>query len=207
MSFHAPSAKTAETDHELLCRVLDHQSDAWTELLRRYRCLIHRCISKATGRVGAQLCPDDQDEIFCELCMNLLRDDMRKLRAYDPTRGVKLSTWLGLLSINTAYDHLRRRARFPMLAPGEDTVPERAADGPSPLEQLLSKERHGFLGQLVTRLSARDRDFVHLYFVQGMDAELIASTMNISVKTVYTKKHKISARLLRLAEQQLAVAA
>ena len=31
--------------------------------------------------------------------------------------------------------------------------------------------------------------------------------MNISVKTVYTKKHKISARLVRLAEQQLVAAA
>ncbi len=206
MKYRAPSAKTTETDFELLERVLDHQSDAWAELLHRYRALIHRCITKATSRVGAQLCPDDQDEIFCELCMNLLRDDMRKLRAFDPTRGVKLSTWLGLLSINTAYDCLRRRARYPLLAPNEDLTPERPSEGPSPLELLLKKERRGFLGQLVTRLSARDRDFVHLYFEQGLDAELIARTMNISVKTVYTKKHKISARLVRLAEQQLAAA-
>ena len=207
MKSRAPSAKNAESDFALLERVLDHQSDAWTEMLRRYRSLIFRCITKATSRAGAQMCPDDQDEIFCELCMNLLRDDMRKLRAFDPNRGVKLSTWLGLLSINTAYDHLRRRARYPLLAPGEDRTPERPADGPSPLEQLLKKERRGFLGQLVTRLSARDRDFVHLYFEQGLDAELIARTMNISVKTVYTKKHKISARLIRLAEQQLVAAA
>lgn len=207
MKSRAPQTKTAETDFELLERVLDHQGEAWTELLRRYRSLIHRCITKATSRVGAQLCPDDQDEIFCELCMNLLRDDMRKLRAFDPTRGVKLSTWLGLLSINTAYDCLRRRARYPLLAPNEDLTPERPADGPSPLEQLLKKERRGFFGQLVTRLSARDRDFVRLYFEQGLDAELIAHAMNISVKTVYTKKHKISARLVRLAEQQLAAAA
>lgn len=207
MKSRTPSSQNAETDFALLERVLDHQGDAWTELIRRFRALIHRCITKATSRVGAQLCPDDQDEIFCELCMNLLRDDMRKLRAFDPNRGVKLSTWLGLLSINTAYDHLRRRSRYPLLAPGEDHTPERAADGPSPLEQLLYKERHGFLGQLVTRLSARDRDFVHLYFEQGLDAELIARSMNISVKTVYTKKHKISARLMRLAEQQLAAAA
>lgn len=207
MKSRAPSVQKTETDFALLERVLNHQSDAWTELLRRYRALIFRCITKATSRVGAQLCPDDQDEIFCELCMNLLRDDMRKLRAFDPNRGVKLSTWLGLLSINTAYDHLRRRARYPLLSPGEDRTPERPADGPSPLEQLLKKERRGFLGQLVTRLSARDRDFVHLYFEQGLDAELIARTMNISIKTVYTKKHKISARLVRLAEQQIAAAA
>ncbi|MFH2005142.1 MAG: sigma-70 family RNA polymerase sigma factor [bacterium] len=207
MTKRAPHPKNNESDFDLLSRVLDHQSDAWSELLRRYRALMFRCITKATSRVGAYLCQDDQDEIFCELCMNLLRDDMRKLRAYDPTRGVKLSTWLGLLAINTAYDHLRRRSRFPVLAPGEDPAPERPSDLPGPLDLLLSKERQSFLGDLVGHLSARDRDFVRLYFEKGLDAERVALTMNISVKTVYTKKHKISARLVRMAELQLAAAA
>jgi RNA polymerase sigma-70 factor (ECF subfamily) len=207
MKTRTPVSPNAETDFALLERVLDHQSDAWTELIRRFRALIHRCITKATSRVGAYLCQDDQDEIFCELCMNLLRNDMRKLRAFDPNRGVKLSTWLGLLSINTAYDHLRKRSRFPVLAPRDDPAPERPNDLPGPLDLLLSKERRSFLGDLVKHLSARDRDFCQLYFEKGLDAELIALTMNISVKTVYTKKHKISARLVRMAEQQLVAAA
>jgi RNA polymerase sigma-70 factor (ECF subfamily) len=36
---------------------------------------------------------------------------------------------------------------------------------------------------------------VSLYFNRGLDAEQVASAMNISVKTVYSKKHKIRARL------------
>jgi len=191
-----------ESDVRLLDRVLAGENSAWTELLRRYRALVFRCISKATGRVGAQLCEDDQDEIFAEFCMNLLRQDMKKLRAYDPDRGVKLSTWLGLLAINTAYDCLRKRARYPLLASGDQPPPEPAGDSPSPLDDLLGQERRQTLGRLVGHLSARDRDFVHLYFGQGLEAENVADEMRISVKTVYTKKHKIRARLVQLAEAE-----
>jgi len=190
------------SDVDLLDRVLSGANTAWSELLRRYRGLVYRCITKATGRVGAQLCEDDLDEIFAEFCMNLLRHDMKKLRAYDPQRGVKLSTWLGLLAMNTAYDNLRKRARYPLLAQGEQTSPEPAAEQPSPLDDLLGKERRLTLGHLVRHLSARDRDFVHLYYGQGLEPEGVADAMKISIKTVYTKKHKIRARLVQIAQEE-----
>ena len=204
MTNKAPHKTNAnqETDIALLGRVLDGENSAWQELLRRYRGLVYRCISKATGRVGAQLCEDDQDEIFAEFCMNLLRKDMKKLRAFDPDRGVKLSTWLGLLAINTAYDCLRKRSRYPLLASGDQPTAEPAGEQPSPLDDLLGKERRQTLGRLVAHLSARDRNFVHLYYGQGLEAENVADEMRISVKTVYTKKHKIRARLVQLAQQE-----
>jgi RNA polymerase sigma-70 factor (ECF subfamily) len=181
--------------------VLDADPAAWTELLRRYRSLVYRCITKAISRSGAWLCEDDHDEVYCEFCLNLLRNDMKKLRAYDPERGVKLSSWLGLLAINTAYDCLRKRARYPLLAPDEQTRPEPAAEQPGPLEDLLVQERRQALARLVRGLSARDRDFVHLYYQRGLEADHVAAVMGISVKTVYTKKHKIRARLTALAAE------
>ena len=103
------------------------------------------CITKATSRVGAGVCQDDLDEIFSELCLNLVRDDMKKLRAFDPGRNVKVSTWLGMLAINTAYDHLRKRARFPLLAATEERAPEPACADPDPLDNVLDSERHEML--------------------------------------------------------------
>ena len=41
----------------------------------------------------------------------------------------------------------------------------------------------------------KDRAFATLYFAEGMDPAEIAAKMNISVKTVYSKKHKIQSRL------------
>ena len=103
------------TDRQLLHRVLNQNELAWTELLRRYRSLIFRCITKVTGRYSPNMTNADVDEVFAEVLLSLLRDDMRKLRMYNPHRGTKLSSWIGMISVNAAYDFLRSAGRRPML--------------------------------------------------------------------------------------------
>src|SRR6185503_1930173 len=96
------------------------------------------------------------NEIFGDMCCGLLRDDLHKLRAYDPARGAKLGSWLGLLAINSAYDYLRQTSRRPLLDK-LDRAPDRASDGPSALDRLLEKERWGYLNHLLADFSERDR--------------------------------------------------
>ena len=43
----------------------------------------------------------------------------------------------------------------------------------------------------------QDRMFVELYYQKGLEADEIAAEMQISLKTVYSKKHKIRAHLVR----------
>jgi RNA polymerase sigma-70 factor (ECF subfamily) len=185
-------------DGALLERVLSKDPVAWGELLRRFRGLVFRCITKVSGKYDAVLSNEDVNEIFGDMCFNLLRDDMRKLRAYDPTRGAKLGSWLGLLAINTAYDYLRQTSRRPMLD-RLDGAPDRAGDGPSALDDLLQKERWVYLNALLADFSERDRRFVELYYGAGLLPEEVAAAMNISVKTVYSKKNKLRTKLLALA--------
>ncbi|MDB4968275.1 MAG: polymerase, sigma-24 subunit, subfamily [Myxococcales bacterium] len=185
-------------DGPLLERVLTKDQVAWGELLRRFRGLVFRCITKVSGKYDAVLSNEDVNEIFGDMCFNLLRDDMRKLRAYDPTRGAKLGSWLGLLAINTAYDYLRQTSRRPMLD-RLDGSPDRAGDSPSALDDLLQKERWGYLNTLLADFSERDRRFVELYYGAGLHPEEVAAAMNISVKTVYSKKNKLRSKLLALA--------
>ena len=40
---------------------------------------------------------------------------MHKLRLYDPARGTKLGSWIGMIAVNAAYDFLRGVARRPFL--------------------------------------------------------------------------------------------
>jgi RNA polymerase sigma-70 factor (ECF subfamily) len=42
--------------------------------------------------------------------------------------------------------------------------------------------------------------FLALYYAEGLDAETVADRMEISLKTVYSKKHKIRAHLRRCIE-------
>jgi RNA polymerase sigma-70 factor, ECF subfamily len=189
----------AMADGPLLEAVLSKDEVAWNELIRRYRALMFRCITKVAAKYDAVLSNEDANEIFGDMCFNLLRDNMHKLRAYDPTRGAKLGSWLGLLAINTAYDYLRQTSRRPMLDRLDHAV-ERAGDGPSALDNLLEKERWGYLNHLLSDFSDKDRRFVELYYGHGLLPEEVAAAMGISVKTVYSKKNKLRSKLLALAE-------
>ena len=188
----------ALTDLDLLGEVLARSNDAWNEFVRRFRGLIYRCVSKVICKYESVLASEDINEIFAEVLFNLMRDDMRKLRAYDPNRGSKLGSWIGLLSINTAYDYLRVTTRRPILdridgAPEGETTRD-------PLDDVLEKERWVYLEGMLKDFSERDRDFVALYYGSGMEPEQIAEKMQISIKTVYSKKNKIRNRLVSLVK-------
>jgi RNA polymerase sigma-70 factor (ECF subfamily) len=185
---------------ELLERVLRREEVAWAELVRRYRSLIYRCITKVTGRYAPMLPNAEIDEIYAEVLLGLLRDNLRKMRLYDPARGAKLSSWIGMISVNTAHDYLRSMGRRPALdqidgAPDEEEEYER-----TPLDVLLEKERWRHFNGLLSDFSDKDRTFLDLYYGQGLDAERVAGEMAISVKTVYTKKHKIRQHLRQRIE-------
>jgi RNA polymerase sigma-70 factor, ECF subfamily len=183
------------SDTQLLRRVLRQDEQSWTEFMRRFRPLIFRCISKVVGRYDAVLSSADPDEIFGEVLLAVVRDDFRKLRLWDSRRGTKLSSWLGMIATNTAYDYLRGTARRPILD-RIDGVPDMFDPTErSPLDEILEQERRAELNQLLSDYSDKDRTFVALYYAQGLDAEEVADEMGISVKTVYSKKHKLLTRL------------
>jgi len=189
----------ALSDLALLARVLEKDPESWNELLRRFRSLLFRCITRVAGKYDSVLSNEDANEIFADLCFNLLRDDMRKLRAYDPQRGAKLGSFLGLLAINTTYDFLRQTARRPVLDRLE-RVADPVEDRPSALDTLLHKERWSGVNRLLRTFSAKDRRFVELYFAGDRSPEEVAQQMGISVKTVYSKKNKVRMKLMALAE-------
>jgi RNA polymerase sigma-70 factor, ECF subfamily len=181
------------SERQLLRQVLRGEERAWAELLRRYRPLIYRCVAKTCPPSVASV---DLDEIYAEVLMNLLRDDMRKLRAFDFSRGTKLGSWIGMISVHTACDHLRSAGRRPLLD-RVDGAPDRRDRERSPLDLLIEKERWAHLNDLIADFSERDRTFLSLYFAEGLDPLKISERMAISLKTVYTKKHKIREHLRR----------
>jgi len=198
---HEGTGLMALSDLDLLQHVLTQDELAWRELIRRFRGLIYRCITKVLCKYESVLSNEDVNEIFSDVCLNLLRNDMKKLRAYDPNRGSKLGSWIGLITINTAYDHLRTTARQPVLDRIDGAL-DREDNCPSPLDQVLDNERYRRLNRLAMDFSARDQRFLELYYGHGLQPAEVARVMNISVKTVYSKKNKIRNKLLALAAGQ-----
>jgi RNA polymerase sigma-70 factor (ECF subfamily) len=137
---------------------------------------------------------DDVLEITSVLYLSLLSNDKHKLRAFDPSRGNRLSSWIGMLAVNCTYDHLRVVKREPHKENIFEAV-DIAADTKTPYELTCEAEEARIAADTLAEFSERDQAFAALYFGEGMDPAVIADRMNISVKTVYSKKHKIQARL------------
>jgi RNA polymerase sigma-70 factor, ECF subfamily len=185
------------SDRELLRFVVRSDARGWAELIRRFRPLIYRCITKVTLKYAPTLSSADLDEIYADVMMQLVRDDMHKLRIYNPARGTKLGSWIGMISVNAAYDFLRSAGRRPLLDKVDGNLDPHEETDRTPLDQLIEKERWEHLNELLSDFTDKDRTFVELYYRRGLEADEIAAEMQISLKTVYSKKHKIRAHLVR----------
>lgn len=191
-------------ERRLLAGLLADDPAAWRDFNDRYSRLIHRCISRVTVRFGSVLGPDADLEIYALLCVQLLANDKRKLRSFEPGRGTRLGSWVGMLAIHSAYDHLRRVRRQPRHSCFSEAE-SLTSELPDPFETCSSRQRASQLVELLRDFSDKDREFIGLYFGEGLEPAEVATRMSISVKTVYSKKHKIRARLEAiLSERQLA---
>lgn len=194
---------TREEEQVLLQGLLRDDPVSWKKFFERYDRLIYRCITRVTSRFPGSVTQEDVREIYANVVVNLLHRDKRKLRTYDPNRGSKLGSWIGLITINTAYDFLRAVSRQPV----SDSLSE-ASDRPSstegPFERVVAREHLDHVARTLGGFSERDRLFISLYYLEEKDPEEIAEIMGISVKTVYTKKHKLRTRLCqRIGETTL----
>jgi RNA polymerase sigma-70 factor (ECF subfamily) len=180
----------------LIPSLLMNDERAWRTFHELYSSRLQGAISRVTRRFPQLSGTDHVDEIYGTLCLRLLSDDKRRLRSFDPGRGTPLGAWLCTLARNSAHDFLRSRQRQPWLGRLADEVSEvdPRSDAPDAFNQCLTREQVEQLEELLTTLSMRDQEFMRAY-LEGLEPEEIAEQLGISVSTVYSKKHKILARL------------
>lgn len=193
---HNESMAQEWSDETLVANMLQRDGTAWKEFHRRFDRLVFRCIHKVTSRFPSSVGSEDVREIYAQFLLGMTRREMHKLRTFDPERGNKLSSWIGMLSTNAAWDYLRSVARQAPCTPIENE--ELVAVDSDPYERLLENERWVRVNETLRTFSKKDRTFVRLYYMDGLTPEEVAEEMSISVKTVYSKKHKIRCRLQRM---------
>lgn len=182
------------SETELLDRLLASDPAAWRELNQRYARLITSCIQRVVARFARRVSADAVEEIYATFSLKLLANDKHKLRSFEPSRGNKLGTWLGMLATHCAYDYLRSVRREPSsvcLTEAETLTSEHQ----DPCESAMLSERAELVQSLLADFSDKDRQFVTLYYQDGLSPEHVAERLGISVKTVYSKKHKIQRKL------------
>jgi RNA polymerase sigma-70 factor (ECF subfamily) len=200
-----PTELRAWTEEELVCALLRHEAPAWREFHARYDRLIFSRIRDVLRRFGRHLDSDAVREVHATLLLSLHENGMHKLRVFDPKRGRNLSSWIGRLATNCAIDYGRKQRRRRQLFPASVFATPHGAphtsslDLPSssadPHRALVGHRQLALVQEAIAGLSARDRQMLTLDLEEGLAAEQIAARMGIAVKTVYTKTHKIRAKL------------
>jgi RNA polymerase sigma-70 factor (ECF subfamily) len=200
-----PAAPSLE-DAALVAALIAGDEGAWRVFHERHSPSMLDAISGVRNRFPHIIGADDVRDIYAELCLQLLGNDKRRLRQFDPARGTPLRAWLGVLARHAAFDFLRLRRRQPTVRWKEEMLQLDALDSEAPdaLNICCSRERARIFATLVDELSARDREFVELHFYEGLDPEQTAERLGICVGTVYSKKHKIRARIESLLGKRLA---
>ena len=99
---------TTASDAALLAGLLAHSNAGWGQLLRRHSGAIKRRVAFLLSSYGLRRRASDTfQEILAEFYLSLFEHDMRKLRAFDASRGPSLVAWLVLLAERHTHNHLR----------------------------------------------------------------------------------------------------
>jgi RNA polymerase sigma-70 factor (ECF subfamily) len=175
------------------------RSLAYNRFVQRYERLIVSCVRKVLHRYGASYDPEDLADLVNDVWLQLLRDDRKKLKKYDPTRGYRLASFIGMVATNTTIDHLRSR---PLEAASLDEVTDDsvalAAPGDAPSVKVEREEQAELVRAALARLSADERRFLVEVFQAERAPDEVARTLRINVNTVYSRKFKIREKLQRI---------
>jgi RNA polymerase sigma-70 factor (ECF subfamily) len=95
------------------------------------------------------------------------------------------TTWLYRVTVHVAMKSRRKhtRSRLDIV----DEVPDRADEGPQPVEISLSSERQARVEALLEQLSPKKRAVLVMHDLQGVDAQKIAELLETNVLTVRTR--------------------
>ena len=169
----------------------------WADFVQRYERLIISCVVKALRRYGATFSRDDLDDLVGDVWLVLLRDDMKKLRQYDATRGFRIASFLGLVATNATIDHLR--ARQADATPLDDVIEDYASlRAEAPRDVVEAREEAELARAALAQLSGEEREFVVDCFRDERSPEELARALGVTTNTVYSRKFKIREKLQKI---------
>jgi RNA polymerase sigma factor (sigma-70 family) len=169
----------------------------WAEFVQRYERLIVSCVVKALRRYGATFSRDDLEDLVGDVWLVLLREDMKKLRQYDATRGFRIASFLGLVATNATIDHLR--ARQAESTPLDDVIEDFASlRAEAPRDVVEARQEAELARAALAQLSGEERAFVVDCFRDERSPEELARSLGVTTNTVYSRKFKIREKLQKI---------
>jgi RNA polymerase sigma factor (sigma-70 family) len=173
------------------CIAGDKQS--WDVFVKHFSRLIYHSIYKTLRVHDKQTPPDDINDLFQDIFTAFCTDRCKKLRVFDPEKGLTLSSWIRMIAVRMTIDHIRKRRDTASL----DDIPI-APSQVGDQESLIDRESQENLQALLEELPAKDKLLIELAIMRELPPEEVARMLHISVGAFYTRKNRIIERLKNL---------
>jgi len=199
------SKLTAELLHQAMSR--DHQAvraliGALTPIIqaRAARVLLRRSCSRT--REIRQDVLDLTQHIF----VALFERDSRLLRTWDPSRGMSLENFVGLIAEQQVMAILRNRHQNPWInEPTESDELDGSVDSSRGPERLVASRQalSLILDKLRDQLSDRGLELFQLIYVEGRSVEEICSMTDMKADAVYAWRSRLGRLAQKIAREVL----
>jgi RNA polymerase sigma factor (sigma-70 family) len=185
-------------DQRLLAACLTGDREAVAVFVRRFSGLVYYAVRYVLTSKGISFSTDDLEDLHNAVFLYLLEDNGKKLSQYQGKNGCSLASWLRVVTVRRVLNHMRDhhvQSTVPQKEVFLEDLPDPDWEDLGPIALMEQAERMRFLRDAIQLLPPRDRLCIKLYFEDGLSLESIASTLNISVQTVYTLKYRAVQRL------------
>ena len=180
--------KTVADDTALISRAKNGDEQAFADVVRGYHAFVYAIV------IGIMKDSDDAEEVVQDVFVNAYRG-LPQLENASKFKG-----WLAEIARNCARDRLRGQ-RVDIVSINE--VSEHSFQAPgSPDAQLIRDEQRALIRSVMESLSAKDKEIVKGYYLDGASYDELIRTHGLSYKAISVRlsraKRKLAKRLRHL---------
>lgn len=190
-----------------MARTLAGDRDAARALVEEVLPVIHARVARAivrrgAGRAATRPVAQEVEDLVQEVLAALFDDDARALRAWDPSRGLSLANFVGLVAEHEVANIFRSGKRRPwtddlFVEADLDTL---AAATSGTEARVASRQLFvALLERLRADLSPRGLDLFYALFVEEQSVSQVCETRGMSADAVYAWR----SRLLRHVRERI----
>ena len=180
-------------DFELIERAQSGEDAAFNQIVRAYRKRILGTIARLIGR------PEDVEDVGQEVFLRLYfsLDQLRTPEVFEP--------WLYRLTVNAAYDYLRRQrrrseARMSDLSEQQVLMADAAAGGRARDEEQRKTQTRELVQSLLSTVSEEDRILLILKEVEGLSLKELEKIYRIKENALKVRLFRARQRVLKAYE-------
>jgi RNA polymerase sigma-70 factor (ECF subfamily) len=180
-------------DFELIKRARGGDDAAYSQLVQAYRKRILGTIARLIGR------PEDVEDVGQEVFLRLYfsLDQLRTPEVFEP--------WLYRLTVNAAYDYLRRQrrrneARMADLSEQQVVLADAVASGKRDNEEQRHKRTRELVEILMSSVSEQDRILLTLKEIEGLSLKELEKVYGVNENALKVRLFRARQRILKAFE-------